>query len=581
MNIKKVFYMCASLTIGLSLSTQVSALGLPLPVGTIEMYFTGGDTQAVIVRELMSSVALKNDLVTQIGICERGAADGGPSDTLDIFEGLPRGNWNAYSCTIRAGVDIDPALVGQNVIVQKRDAGGSAVGAHPVAHGGGTSLLQPVPDFSCSTGLQLVAPDFCVGFMEISAINCPGAAALRFVAPGDTRRIHNCDEAVLVLRVSDGGWSTVEPRLFGRNSNIASAGGIPVTRVTDSQLVTVRQNQLIFNTPVTLALRNALQVAEFGAAHGCVTGALDADSIACMPSLTRRDVQSLMVGTITRWNQLDVINPAGDRVPLTTVVIPGGANGVNEVVRICRRVRGSGTQAQFNAIVLFDGCVADAIPAATASIPFIGPSIILNSGSSDVGRCLDDMHTGANTSGRNVFNFANQTPAAAGSWAIGVQSTQRNADEALDYRFIRIDGAPPTGQAVHAGEYFDWAEQTFQTRGGIVTARSSNAYEGTAANFNPDGNPTAAGLVVRAAVNGLFQQFVDNAGLPEILRGINAATATHNLNGAFGDAWVGGYLALPRNGIPDQIFNPFNPVNNAARAPLGLPPSNCRIRIQL
>jgi len=568
MSIKKFSILCASMAAALSMSAQVSALGLPLPAGTLEVYLSGASAQSNMVRELMSNNGLKNDGVTNIGVCERGLGDGGATDTLDIYEGTPKGNWNAYTCTLRAAI-AGPNI---NVIVQKRDAGGSATGVQPVAQGGGANFdvltgIETKPVWNCASGTA--GPDFCIAFMEISVANCPGAPVLRTVTPGsDVRRIHNCAEAATILKVSDGGWSDVEPKLFGHTSNVPG-GGVAVTAEIVQQLNSTSQNQLIFNTPVTLSLRNRLQLVEFGAAHGCVTGALDPDSITCMPSLSRQVVQSLMVGTIINWDQVDVIDSTGKKVSLTNA-LPAVAPSI---VRICRRVKGSGTQAQFNAIFLGDGCSDDAIPALTASAPVIGPSVLLNSGSSDVGRCLDDMDTGLNSSGLNGANFFNSTPAPAGSWAIGVQSTEKNANEAKAYRFIKIDGAAPTAQEVHAGNYFDWAEQTFQTRGTKIMTTYNATHDPAQGNV---GNAS-----IKTIIDKLFLQFRNNAASPEILRGINSAKATHNLNSPSGDSWVSGYLALPKNGVSDTVLNNFNPVNNTTRAPLGLPPSNCRVRCQI
>ncbi|MEQ8659512.1 MAG: hypothetical protein RLW62_01710, partial [Gammaproteobacteria bacterium] len=49
-------------------------------------------------------------------------------------------------------------------------------------------------------------------------------------------------------------------------------------------------------------------------------------------------------------------------------------------------------------------------------------------------------------------------------WGIGVQSTEKNPDLGLGYRFVKVDGLVPSLENVYAGDYTDHYEQTCQIR---------------------------------------------------------------------------------------------------------------------
>lgn len=229
--------------------------------------------------------------------------------------------------------------------------------------------------------------------------------------------------------------------------------------------------------PVSLDLRNALQAVQFDSANNChpLNANYTADSDpgtagvqpwsetqACMPNLTSTEIRSLLTGGIPNWNNLMVTNPAapaGAKISLAAHpdVIALGTAPADKKVQICRRVPGSGTQAQSNAIFLNWPCdTTVSLPLTAPGNPALGPVVAENSGSSDVSRCLDDFNDGSNASGKNA--------ALTKRWAIGINSTENNTNNAFSYRFTKIDGAPPTIQAVHAGDYQDYAEQSFQYR---------------------------------------------------------------------------------------------------------------------
>jgi len=75
-------------------------------------------------------------------------------------------------------------------------------------------------------------------------------------------------------------------------------------------------------------------------------------------------------------------------------------------------------------------------------------------GSGDVESCLTGLDSGA-----AVGNFTPYPGSTATfRWAIGILGTERNANNALAYRFIKIDGASPSAKNVAQGKYKFWGE---------------------------------------------------------------------------------------------------------------------------
>jgi hypothetical protein len=381
--------------------------------------------------------------------------------------------------------------------------GGSGVGVNPVL------LKQPVDAMVISNG------------------NClPPASGETFYRcrinqPGDTIR-----------QVPDAGVSDVNPELFvGPNTpaNTAPVDAAQVARLFE----VVSGGALVFNTPVTLDLRNALQKAQI------YTGNLPADCEGketedCMPSLSKTQLAALFSGSIGKWEAIKVVNKDGASRPLTDFGPPGDPK-----VHICRRVDGSGTQASLNAKILNAPCTAGAKNPAATSNDVAGPIVRLNPGSGDVDRCLDDHNKGANTGGLNPTNIK--------AWAIGVQSTERNVTNRLDYRYIKHDGQAPTIVNAAAGRYPFAVEVTYQ--------------------WLKTGGPTGDKAKI-------ISKIATDAGKPSIVA---------NNNKAFVYPWgQGGYLAVSASGHPvseNGVLDINAPVTPYTHAPDGLLLDNCRIPV--
>jgi len=405
---------------------------------------------------------------------------------------------SAFFCNIDSNKVAGLSITNPKVLFHKRSAGGSAQGVNPVID------------------------EQAIDAMVINNGNCTPAA---------TAGTYDCTvvkaDGDLIEVVSDAGVSDVNPEMFVGVNTPAGSAEIDAALVA-SKLEVKGAAALVFGVPVTTTLRDALQQAQFGTTDACV----GSDTEACMPNLTSNQVASIISGNVKNWNQFYV-----GGTPLTSVasVIP-----TDTKVNVCRRTNGSGTQAQMNAKFLNYPCTAGALePAATGNI-FLGPKIHLNSGSGDVTLCLNDLNNGTNDSGVNA--------ALATAWAVGVQSTEKNANLADDFRFVKIDGYAPTLENAAAGRYMDVVEQTFQWR---------------KAGTNPLTGDKLAVVSTIAA----------NASSPTIL----ATTLNTKFNHPWGQA---GYMALTTNGFTTSLpFDATNPVTPYTHAPSGLPLDNCRVPV--
>lgn len=361
----------------------------------------------------------------------------------------PGSSYMAYFCEMTPGT-VPGLSSATNVLVRKRAAGGSGFGVQPVADA--TPIAQ----------------------MVLNSTNCKTTA---------TADVYKCSNAVTENVVSDAGLSDEEPSLFVE-PNVPS-GFAAVTPTQIGRLNAAPVAALTFGIPVTNALYAALQQAQGldadldndGVFEGQSETATAAEIEANMPSLTREQVAALMKGSITSWANIFYNGTA-----LTSVGggIPAPADSR---VTICRRVNGSGTQAQMNALFLNVPCSTAAEFAATdntgctnttggqGTLPFCtlggaykgyadlrgvtsGQAIVHeNSGSGNVDTCLGDLQN-------------------ANRWAIGLQSLEKKSSS---YSFIKLNGVSPTLENVATGNYMDWAATSMQWRNQTVSGIAAPA----------------------------------------------------------------------------------------------------------
>lgn len=370
--------------------------------------------------------------------------------TLDYFSDTGEtdkiANYNGYYCSIALSKLTVASPVGNlaardanadgklNVLVLKRSAGGSGEGSNGVCND--TGGVQ-----------QLVLDNACVD---------NGTAG----DPVSGDRIYRCP--TLAVRQSDGGLSDLEVnKLPGSFGTVCASKSVVTNAIWGT----------VFNTPVSLNLRNALQCAQ-----GLTVGA---DDEANMPNLPKAVIASIFNGGIASWDRLRAPRVDGTWVSLADAVTDRVSQGLcpgynvatypiptDRRVRACRRVDSSGTNTQFRVKFLNQGCTSEAQPQLADNTPnsnnstntfsnwqnvnppiSTAPAMIEASSSSNMNACL-----GA---------FADTTAPTTQRWAIGIQSLENNANLASAYRYIKIDGFAPTVKNVLEHKYNDWVESVW------------------------------------------------------------------------------------------------------------------------
>lgn len=300
----------------------------------------------------------------------------------------------------------------------------------------------------------------------------------------------------------------------------------------------------IIGTPVTLKLRNALQYAQIqngSLPAGCAVGS---ESPSCVPNLSKEQIVSIFSGTLSNWDNLKV-KVAGVTYTLPQIVadgvsksVAGLSNPLDTTVHICRRENGAGQQVALLASVLQYPCLGSSAPVLTE--PGNAPNDVQYATSlGAVDKCLGDFNDGT------VGWFGTTNPAPypnppgtgvphGNQWAISIQTTERNATGTAPYRFIKINGALPTGEQVYLGHYPLIGETGISWK-------------------------THADANIERALNSL----VSYSQSPSTIQARNGTLSNHS----WGQA---GYVALSANGFaPSDVWDPTNPVTPYTHAASG------------
>jgi hypothetical protein len=420
------------------------------------------------------------------------------------------GDQVAYICqlntaangSVAANSKIPAGITTSNLLVYKRNAGGSIQGVAPVVPNNVSTPIAPIAFLNLTSNS---------GTCTVPSVSPSSAFKNVITCPYD--KTANAEFQVPTFGISD-----VNPQIFTIASENSPAGTVPAIPGAPSNTTyqIVPGPAVTFGVVVTTKLRNALQEAQFDSTSTCnptnagytdLSGtAVDtADSDACMPNLSRgtlatifaaspapvtplianvnapalgagkiKDWSQLKVGTTDLYNNADAANK------------PGSAK-----VHICSRTIGSGTKAQFGLKFLGNVCnsfgskvVQNADYLGTSEPGQVGynatvvpetalrPMVHAMSTGGGLSECLNELDSGAANS---AGNFAPGTAyGAAGAtavrWAIGFVSLDNNATQSNAYRFIKIDGAAPTLANVANGTYPDWVEGTFQYNTNVLPA---------------------------------------------------------------------------------------------------------------
>lgn len=393
-----------------------------------------------------------------------------------------------------------------------------------------------------------------------------------------------------------GATGDVTPDVMGADDNT-----VPNTTPIDYTQFSVRRTIAghIIGTPVTLKLYQALQLA------GIVSGTLPSDcglagqgitpvssnasgeNAACQPSLTKSQLASIFSGAVGDWTALKVklpatpttgftptdTDPAPDNtdsvIDLAELVAQAKAAGftgtgtgntkldvpLDTTVHVCRRENGAGQQVAVLANILQYPCLGGSGPV-IADVGSSNADFMYATSLGAVDNCLADLNNGTNNyfsttatprhnpAPYNDYRDIPHNVAHGNQWGISIQTTERNATRGANYRFIKIDGASPTGKEVAQNRYPLVGEYTFS--------------------WKQANNVTNLGSAKGGDVQKLQNALVKVGQLASTVAARNTSLSNHG----FGQA---GYIALSANVAPPAGWNPANPVTPYVRQTNGQP----------
>lgn len=454
------------------------------PGPTLDLWVSGASAQDVALEKLFSL------------LCDTG--------TLDIYHQTDiKTNHRVLFCRL-SPTNVPGLSATTKVALHKTSVGGSGNGVGPVATAtplsfmnlNGINTVGSAPGTNCGTNTSVPAS---------------GAFA--------AHNVHDNCPTLTQSEAPDAGISDVEPALF-----FLGAGG--VSPADQAKLDVRSQNAVIFAPLATKGLRDALQGAQFPASSVCNPGnasyAANAESEACMPSLTRSQLAGLYSGNIATWDVIHGLNN------------PSGNNNVY----LARRVNTSGTQASFNAYFLDFG-------AATSCGGKTGMPPANDGGTCGAGTVFEGSGTG------NVLACLN-THHGAGRWAIGISSTESMEKPTDNWRYLKVNGVAPTLLNTQQSKYDFFMEQSIQWRNASTPNPLTGDKLAVMQKVQTDaGNPT-----ILADVDSTLVHSWGPAGVMALLT--NGFSPTYPLNTANASANPVLTSTKSASGAPDNCNDPIN-----------------------
>jgi hypothetical protein len=363
--------------------------------GTLkEVVVHGGSAQAPLFGAYMASIC-NTDMDTYFN-------SGGSGTGKD---------YRAYACTLRNGVAGGGWAAGTPVLLFKRDLGGSIYGVNPIA------LQSPENTMSVDSTQGNCIPTGQQATATVPSYLC-GNFALRQAIAG----ISDVEPSVFSVSMTVGSVKTNINLPGGTDDN-----GTPWAPLTSKQLSglnTATANQTIFGVAVSLPLRNAMQ-----AAQGLNVGS---DAPGDQPSMPR----AFYAAGVSGFVQAGVANHAG------WDALTGSTADAGLQVNICRRANGSGTQASSNLLFLKAGTIASTSAGGLAPLTANGVGIAQSGNPIAV---IENSSTGAAIS-------CLVTASGLGAYAMGIISFENDPNGAA-WRFVKLDGAPPSQPLARVGGY--------------------------------------------------------------------------------------------------------------------------------
>lgn len=338
---------------------------------------------------------------------------GGPGNTTS--SPVPSANWWSITCTLAA--PFNGIAAGTDIAFFKSDAGGSGQGVYPVI--GNAARVQ----------------------VSANAAVCAGSVANPNVADVQYTECQNDTAKSPHVGVSD-----EEPTLF-TGLNVPTDDTYDETVLQNNDLVVAPVVQTVFAVAVNKKLYDALQVAQnIASIPGCAVGDT---TEACMPSVGKAQVTTLLAGYSPNWSVLGVASP-------------------DNQLNICRRLPGSGTQAAANRHFMEYPCnSAQLAPAGydASSVPVAQlaaaatPSEITNYINANVKNVSGNVFVFEGPGTGNVISCLNQAQ-AVGGYAIGHVSKENKIG--ANWMHVKLDGVAPNRDNAKAGKYDYVFESTVQ-----------------------------------------------------------------------------------------------------------------------
>jgi hypothetical protein len=354
--------------------------------------------------------------------------------------------------------------------------------------------------------------------------------------------------------------SDITPDVFYGSDNIPPVNNYSAIDPTQIANIYPIAGEIV-GIPVTLNLRNALQLAEAQSGLLPATCTPGTETAACVPTLTKAQLVSLFSGNTSSWssfyiNGIDLVTLANNYAKANTTQTAVKAPS-DSTVHICRRENGAGQQVAVLANILQDPCLGTAAP--SLAQPGGASDVVYATSLGAVDNCLTDYYNTYTTTGgvtTPAYKFFGTTTnlsstgyapnppktTAGNQWAIGIQTTERNPSNTSPYRFIAIDNAVATGYEAAAGHY-------------PLVAEYAISYQTPAS--------TNVSLALQALVN--YSQ------LPATVAARNNALSNQTSFGQAGYVALSGYTINGQTNAPSIPWNASSPVTPYTHDASGAP----------
>ena len=391
--------------------------------------------------------------------------------TLDTYDNIATDPTHfVITCTLDNGVaSIVPVSIrGMNLYFSYMLNGGSFNGVTPVTDQVPLLFMRVYNNATCAT-------------VAANSYTCANSGANQYA------------------QAPQAGGSDVEPALF-KGANIPAGQSAPSAAGLAST-VTDQAFDVIFGIPVHCSKLNWTAYPE------CATSAFATGGGTQGPitTLSKSSIASIFAGNKIFWEQVaeyGSVDNNGNGVPdvedLYTVGVPATP------IHVCRRVRGSGTQASAQAYWVGQEChgfFRSFVTAATAAIP--GEVEEISSSSSILSSCTN------NNVNALAISSLEKLPGVDGN-GDGIPDFGNN------WTYVTIDGIAPTEQNAGTGKYDYMFENSLQYKSSVMNASQTTFITALFARAKD-----AASLVGKPGVLGIYDGAVNVAGDPADVNGNN------------------------------------------------------------